>query len=95
MLTARRCVCSRQDLAYERARDSKQFAGLMSLEQIKAKKAKIESGEEFEDAVAKAARQKRADAEALRREALVSREMFRNWDISPAPNSSVALPRCL
>jgi hypothetical protein len=61
-----------QDSAYERARDSKLFAGLMSLDEIKAKKARIESGEEFEGAAAKAARARRADQEAAVRERLVT-----------------------
>ena len=61
-----------QDLSYERARDSKLFAGLMSLDEIKAKKARIESGEEFEGAAAKAARMRRADAELAAQERMVS-----------------------
>jgi hypothetical protein len=43
----------------------------MSLDEIKAKKARIESGEEFEGLAAKAARMKRADAEQAAREKMV------------------------
>ncbi len=80
----------RQDSAYERARDSKLFAGLMSLDEIKAKKARIESGEEFEGAAAKAARARRADQEAAVRERLVTpaaraRAWARNPHREPAP----------
>ena len=60
-----------QDLNYERSKDSKLFAGLMSLDEIKAKKARIESGEEFEGPAAKAARMKRADAALAAREQMV------------------------
>lgn len=60
------------DQTYDQAREGRAYAGLMSLEQIRAKRARIESGEEYEDTKAKAQRQEKLDVIAAAKEEKVS-----------------------
>eukprot|EP00284_Hemiselmis_tepida_P004998 CAMPEP_0174948540 /NCGR_PEP_ID=MMETSP1355-20121228/89295_1 /TAXON_ID=464990 /ORGANISM="Hemiselmis tepida, Strain CCMP443" /LENGTH=115 /DNA_ID=CAMNT_0016196057 /DNA_START=72 /DNA_END=416 /DNA_ORIENTATION=+ len=46
---------------YDAKADAKHFAGLMTLDQIKAKRSRLESGEEFDDEATKAAKAKKMD----------------------------------
>jgi len=54
---------------YDERTDAKHYAGLMTLDQIKSKRSRIESGEEFENQEEKAARAAKIDAAVAKKEA--------------------------
>ena len=77
--------------AYDAKADAKHYQGLMTLDQIKAKRSRIESGEEFESEAIKAAKAKKVDDILAAREAQVRSPLHYE---APPEHSCDALLSC-